>query len=70
MQLSEDDESFSLSLSFSVLLELVSKAESKLKGKKKRKERAQTGPSGLIILIISPLSAFLKKRPLKDARLG
>lgn len=38
MQLSEDDESFSRSLSFSVLLELVSKAESKLKGKKKRKE--------------------------------
>ena len=34
MQLSEDDESFSLC----VLLESVSKAESKLKGKKKRKE--------------------------------
>lgn len=60
-------------LSLSVLLESVSKAESKLKGKKKRKEpemSVQTGPSGLIILIISPLSASLKKRPLIDARLG
>lgn len=57
-------------MSFSVCVhpESVSKAESELKGEKKKEEkkragdeRAQTGPSGLIILIISPLSAFLKK---------
>lgn len=33
-------------------------------------ERAETGPSGLIILIISPLSAFLKKEAIKGCPFG
>lgn len=63
-----------MSLSLSFLLESVSKAESKTEREEEKKYTgSEQGPSGLIILIISTLSAFLKKKkrgPLKDARLG
>lgn len=65
-----------MSLSLCVPLESVSKARNqKLKGEEEEKkragdERAPTGPSGLIILIISPLSAFLKKEAIKGCPFG
>lgn len=66
LHLSEDDEPASL-------LSKQARQNSKLKGEEKKEtgdSHAQSGPSGLIILIIAPLSAFRKKKKKKTAIKG